>query len=322
MANEVTIIDTKALSHYHQRTTEMIEDMVDDLANADEVYIMSESETEADIPKNTVIAVFPNEDAEEIDWTNYYNKEEIDEIIIRADFKKGKSAYEVAVEQGFEGTEKEWLDSLKGADGYTPIKDVDYFDGQDGKTPVKGVDYFDGQNGQDGEDGYTPQRGTDYWTPSDIATIQTFIDIAVSEIVDTAPETLDTLRELANALGNDPNFATTVANQIGKKVDKVDGKGLSTKDYTAADQVKLAGIEENANNYVHPTSHPATMITGLSKVATTNSYNDLNDKPIIPTIPSSLPANGGNADTVDGKHLIVSSSAPTTNDTSVITFVV
>lgn len=38
---------------------------------------------------------------------------------------------------------------LKGNDGYTPQKNIDYFDGQDGYTPVKGVDYFDGQDGQD-----------------------------------------------------------------------------------------------------------------------------------------------------------------------------
>lgn len=31
-------------------------------------------------------------------------------------------------------------------------------------------------------------------------------------------------------------------------------------------------------------------------------YNDLTNKPTIPTIPDTLPANGGNADTVDGKH--------------------
>ena len=42
----------------------------------------------------------------------------------------------------------------------------------------------------------------------------------------------------------------------------------------------------------------------------------------IPTIPSSLPANGGNADTVDGKHIVVSTSVPTVNDTSIITFVI
>lgn len=34
----------------------------------------------------------------------------------------------------------------------------------------------------------------------------------------------------------------------------------------------------------------------------THSYNDLTNKPTIPTIPTSLPANGGNADTVDGFH--------------------
>ena len=47
----------------------------------------------------------------------------------------------------------------------------------------------------------------------------------VSALVDSAPETLDTLNELAAALGNDPNFATTVANQIGTK--------LSTSVYSA-----------------------------------------------------------------------------------------
>ena len=61
-----------------------------------------------------------------------------------------------------------------------------------------------------------------------------YVDTKVSSIVNSAPETLDTLNELALALGNDPNFATTVANQIGTKVDKVIGKGLSTNDLTDA----------------------------------------------------------------------------------------
>lgn len=54
--------------------------------------------------------------------------------------------------------------------------------------------------------------------------------------------------------------------------------------------------------YTHPTSHPASMITGLADVATSGNYNDLSNTPTIPTIPTSLPANGGNADTVDNKH--------------------
>ena len=39
----------------------------------------------------------------------------------------------------------------------------------------------------------------------------------ISSLVDSAPSTLDTLNELASALGDDPNFATTVATQIGTK---------------------------------------------------------------------------------------------------------
>ena len=39
----------------------------------------------------------------------------------------------------------------------------------------------------------------------------------LSSLVNSAPETLDTLAELANALGNDPNFATTVTTMIGTK---------------------------------------------------------------------------------------------------------
>lgn len=45
------------------------------------------------------------------------------------------------------------------------------------------------------------------------------INTKVSALVNQAPETMDTLDELAAALGDDPNFATTVANQIGTKLD-------------------------------------------------------------------------------------------------------
>ena len=51
---------------------------------------------------------------------------------------------------------------------------------------------------------------------------KTQVDKKVSDLVNSAPETLDTLNELANALGNDPNFATTVATQIGTKANDND----------------------------------------------------------------------------------------------------
>lgn len=82
------------------------------------------------------------------------------------------------------------------------------------------------------------------------ATTKKYVDdtaaAAAAKVVDSAPETLDTLNELAAALGDDPNFATTVSNQIGTKVDKVEGKGLSTNDYTTAEKNKLGGIAQGA----------------------------------------------------------------------------
>lgn len=47
-----------------------------------------------------------------------------------------------------------------------------------------------------------------------------YVDGKVSDLINSAPSTLDTLKELSDALGNDPNFATTIAAEIGKKADK------------------------------------------------------------------------------------------------------
>lgn len=66
--------------------------------------------------------------------------------------------------------------------------------------------------------------------------------------------------------------------------------------------------------YTHPSTHPASMITGLATVATSGNYNDLSGTPTIPTIPTSLPANGGNADTVDNKHASDFATADHTHD--------
>ena len=47
--------------------------------------------------------------------------------------------------------------------------------------------------------------------------IKTYVDSSISNLVSSAPSTLDTLNELATALGNDPNFSTTITNLIGTK---------------------------------------------------------------------------------------------------------
>lgn len=47
-----------------------------------------------------------------------------------------------------------------------------------------------------------------------------FVVAAIASLVNGSPAALDTLQELAKALGNDPNFATTITNLIGTKLDK------------------------------------------------------------------------------------------------------
>ena len=85
-----------------------------------------------------------------------------------------------------------------------------------------------------------------------------YTDTKVAALVDSAPETLDTLNELSAALGDDPNFAATMATSLGNKADK--GHGHSNATTSAAgfmskdDKAKLDGIAANANNYTHPTS--------------------------------------------------------------------
>lgn len=76
---------------------------------------------------------------------------------------------------------------------------------------------------------------------------QTYVDAKVANIVDSAPNTLDTLNELSAALNNDSDFANNVTASIANKVS----------------------------------------ISDLSAVATTGSYNDLTDQPTIIENPAS-----------------------------------
>lgn len=49
--------------------------------------------------------------------------------------------------------------------------------------------------------------------------LKTYVDSAIASLVNSAPGALDTLTELANALGNDANFATTMTTNLATKLD-------------------------------------------------------------------------------------------------------
>ena len=67
----------------------------------------------------------------------------------------------------------------------------------------------------------------DRFTTAQFAT-PTYVDNAIASLVDSSPSALDTLNELATALGNDPNFATTVSTAIGNNTSEINALKLET----------------------------------------------------------------------------------------------
>lgn len=64
-----------------------------------------------------------------------------------------------------------------------------------------------------------------------------FVQNTIAKVVDSAPETLNTLNELATALGNDPNFATTISKLIGEKESKTDANVAHTILQNSIDEI-------------------------------------------------------------------------------------
>ena len=66
-----------------------------------------------------------------------------------------------------------------------------------------------------------------------------YVQQQLNALIDGAPEALNTLKELSAALGDDANFASTMVQELAKKVDKVEGQRLITDEEAA----KLAGLQ-------------------------------------------------------------------------------
>ena len=101
----------------------------------------------------------------------------------------------------------------------------------------------------------------------------------------------------ANAVFTDTVYDdTAIQAAVANKVDKETGKGLSTNDYTAAEQTKLAGIETGAevnvqSDWSETNSSSDAYIQNkptLATVATSGDYDDLSNKPTIPTVPTNV----------------------------------
>jgi hypothetical protein len=106
-------------------------------------------------------------------------------------------------------------------------------------------------------------------TPEDITT-------AIGEVIDSAPGALDTLNELAAALGDDANFATTMTNALAGKADSTDLdayallSGLGTMaTATASDYLSKAG---NLSGIADPAAARTNLGLGTMATASASAY--------------------------------------------------
>lgn len=123
----------------------------------------------------------------------------------------GKTPYDLAKEEGFEGTLEEWLESLKGPKGDK---------GEQGDKGDKGDSGEQGPQGEKGDPGTTDYNELEN-TPTNVS-----------------------------AFNNDVGYLTQ-HQDISGKVDKIEGKGLSTNDYTTQEKNKLAELENYDDTQVH-----------------------------------------------------------------------
>jgi len=113
--------------------------------------------------------------------------------------KDGRSAYEIAIENGFVGTVAEWLESLKGRDGIDGKDGKDGLPGKDGTNGKDGLPGKDGRDGRDGKDGVSPDL-TNY---PDTDAVKALVQAAVQPLLQQTHihKNLDVLDDLtANEL--------------------------------------------------------------------------------------------------------------------------
>lgn len=109
--------------------------------------------------------------------------------------ENGKSAYEIAVQNGYDGTETDWLESLKGQKGDTGEPGIPGEKGDQGEKGEKGdagTPGKNGVNGKDGTNGVDGKNGTDGYSPT--ATVTETDAGAVISITDKNGTTTATVK--------------------------------------------------------------------------------------------------------------------------------
>ena len=167
----------------------------------------------------------------------------LSEMQTGANGKDGRSAYEIAIENGFVGTVAEWLESLKGRDGL-PGKD-----GADGLPGKDGTNGKDGKDGRNGKDGVSPDL-TNY---PDTDAVKALIQAAVQPLLQQAHihKNLDVLDDLTanelsllRALQEFEDDTTYNIQTFREAIAALNEKAHTHENQSALDQITAAKIAQ------------------------------------------------------------------------------
>jgi hypothetical protein len=183
-------------------------------------------------------------------------------------------------EVGFETDNSQF----KIGDGVNQWNDLAYFVNADGISGTLG-DYIelaekgtaDGVATLDAQ-GQVPanQLGNATVDLSDYAT-ETYVDTAVSTLVDAAPAALNTLNELAAALGDDANYASTITTALGTKAPTADPTFTGTVSGVTKTHVGLANVDNTSDANKPVSTATQTALDGKADVTHAHGIEDLTD---------------------------------------------
>ena len=141
-----------------------------------------------------------------------------------------------------------------------------------------------------------------------------YVDNSISGLVDNAPDALNTLNELSAALNDDSNFAGTVTTALAAKADSADLATVATSG-SYNDLDDKPTIPTNTSDLTNDSNFVVS--SNLATVATSGDYDDLSNKPSIPTNTSDLNNDSGFVTLNDFD--IPSKTSDLTNDSGFIT---
>ena len=196
----------------------------------------------------------------------------LSEMQTGANGKDGRSAYEIAIENGFVGTAAEWLESLKGRDGKDGLPGKDGKDGADGLPGRDGTNGKDGLPGKDGRDGIDGKDGVspDLTNYPDTDAVKTLIQDAVQPLLEKAHthENQSALDQITVAkIAQWDGFGTQI-NGLSTKVTVYSEKVESNTSRIGTAERTLESLQKQIDNLTSGRNYTVLFQSGQNAIST------------------------------------------------------